>query len=194
MLFFQRTEFVRRNASRISRVFRLTTAEFKVVVLLCFFLTFGIVNAIYFSLYSRNYNFVLSLALEYFSCELNGNASCENKMESCEVHRDEIQRYRYYGLANTSYFLMGLLTISNFLFAIHVKQLKGQVRIFSMKAASKFRSTLNHSRGAANHSKQSKDSDQFITRFSVSMCVQHFLLSLCLLYISVYLCSIAKCS
>ena len=123
------------------------------MVLLCFFLTFGIVNAIYFSLYSRNYDFVLSLGLEYFYCELDGYK------ESCEVHKDEIQRYRYHGLANTSYFLMGLLTISNFLFAIHVKQLKGQVRRFSVKAASKFRSTLNQSRAAANHSKQSKDSN-----------------------------------
>ena len=138
-------------SSKMSRLLRLSTAEFKVVILLCFFLTFGVVNAIYFSLYSRSYDFVLSLALEYFYCQRNGYD------ESCEAHKEEIETNRYHGLANTSYFLMGLLTISNFLFAIHVKQLKGQVRRMSVRAVSRIRSTLNVSRGVT-HSKQSRDS------------------------------------
>jgi len=118
------------------------------VALLCFFLTLGVVNAIYFSLYARNYDYILSLAIEYSACQANGLDP------SCETHKDEIQKNRYHGLANTSYFLMGMLTISNFLFAIHVKQLRGQIRRFSTKAVSRFRSTVNP---GAIHSKQSKE-------------------------------------
>lgn len=109
-------------------------------------------NAIYFSLYSRSYDYVLSVALEYVICQLDGYEA------SCEVHKDEIEKNRYHGLANTSYLLMGLLTISNFLFAIHVKQLKVQVRRLSVKAASKFRSTVNPSRVGVTPSKQSNNS------------------------------------
>ena len=132
--------------SKISRLLRLTTAEVKVVVLLCFFLMFGVVNAIYFSLYARSYDFVLSLALEYTICQSTGHNN------SCEVHKDKIEENRYHGLANASYFLMGLLTISNVLFAIHMKQLKVHVRRLSVKAVSRFRST---SRGGS----QSKSRD-----------------------------------
>ena len=88
----------------------------------------------YFSLYARNYEFLISLSTEYILCQAKG------RNDSCEIHKDEIQEYRYHGLANTCYLLMGMLTISNLLFAVHVKQLKGQIRKLSKKASATFRS------------------------------------------------------
>jgi len=113
---------------------KLTTPEVKMLALLCFFLVFGISNVVYFTLYARNYEFLISLATEYAVCHAYGQ---EN---ACEIHKDEIQDYRYHGLANTCYFLMAFLTISNLLFAIHVKQLKGHIHRLSVKASRKLRS------------------------------------------------------
>ena len=123
------------------------------LTLLCFFLVFGISTTIYFSLYARNYEFLISLATEYVVCQANGMNN------SCEVHKDEIQKYRYHGLANTCYLLMGMLTISNLLFAVHVKQLKGQVRRLSKKASATFRSfSIKEMRAtAANNNKPSEE-------------------------------------
>jgi len=103
------------------------------LALFCFFLVFGISNLIYYSLYARNYEFLISLATEYTICQASG------RNDTCETHKEEIQQHRYHGLANTCYFLMAFLTLSNLLFAIHVKQLKGHIRRLSTKASRKLR-------------------------------------------------------
>jgi len=140
---------------------KLTTPEVKMLALLCFFLVFGISNTIYFSLYARNYEFLMSLATEYAVCQANG------RNDSCEVIKDEIQGYRYHGLANACYFLMGLLTVANLLFAIHVKQLKGQMRKLSVNVSQKLRSfsrketnstVTNSKRSNESYNKSSRDS------------------------------------
>lgn len=143
---------MQRNASKLGKLLRLTTAELKIVALMSFFLTFGVVTAVYLCLYARNYEYVLSLAVKYVYCQLDG------MNPSCEKYRYEIERNRYHGMANASYLFMGIMAISNLLFAIHMKQLKTQVRRLSVKAASKLRTTLNQSRNGATQSKQSRDS------------------------------------
>ena len=126
--------YIEKKSTKASGFFKLSTPEVKLLALLCCFLVFGISSIVYFSLYARNSEFLISLVSEYIFCQANG------KNDSCETIKDEMQEYRYHGLANTCYLLMGMLTISNLLFAVHVKQLKVQIRRLSTKASRTFRS------------------------------------------------------
>ena len=87
-----------------------STAETKILVILCYYAIFGIVALIYFALASADLNEFIDAILEYFICEGAGL--------QVECDRSQFEQYTYFGLVMFTVFLLGLLPCVNLVFVI----------------------------------------------------------------------------
>ena len=98
---------------------RISTAEKKLLFILSYYVVFGIVILIYFSLSSNDEDIFLDAAETYFICEASGNAS------SCS--RSEFEQYTHPILATATYLLMGLIPVFILIFTVNWSQTSARI-------------------------------------------------------------------
>ena len=94
--------------------------EVKILILLSYFIIFGIMTLVNFSVSINEANPFLDDLFRYFACQLGG------LNPDCEVIRQQFERHSKPELSTTTYVLIGLITWVYVLFAIqaqHVKKL-----------------------------------------------------------------------
>ena len=122
-----------------SRSWNISTAETKILVILCYYAIFGIVSLTYFALAIADLDEFMDAILEYLVCEGAGS--------QVECDRSQFEQYTYFGLVMLTFLLPGFLPCVNLVFVIKWTAAKIFCRNIWVKlctrVASKYLSTDN---------------------------------------------------
>ena len=88
----------------------ISTAETKILVILCYYAIFGIIALTYFALASADLDEFTDAIEEYFVCEGAGS--------QVECDRSQFEQYTYFGLVVATVLLLGFLPCVNLIFVI----------------------------------------------------------------------------
>jgi len=89
-------------------------------MLSCFFIIFGVVALINLSISIRDTDIILDRLLVYFACQAKGY----NADNTCSAEYNNLEMVLKPELNTATYFLLGLVPWSNFLFVIQVSDIK----------------------------------------------------------------------
>ena len=93
-----------------SRSWKISTAETKILVVLCYYAIFGIIALSFFAISSAEQEEFINAIEEYFICEGAGS--------QMECDRSQFEQYTYSGLVITTFVLLGFLPCVNLIFVI----------------------------------------------------------------------------
>lgn len=99
---------------------KFSVPEVKILILLCYFIIFGIITLINISITNRDSNVILDRMLDYFDCQARGS-SADNM---CSEEFDELDSYSKSELNGVTYILLCFIPWSNLLFAIKFSHIK----------------------------------------------------------------------
>ncbi|XP_065890808.1 uncharacterized protein [Dysidea avara] len=123
--------------------------EVKILLLLSYFIVFGIVSLVNFSISINEADPFLNDLFKYFACHLSGyNPECEDIRQDFEKHLKP-------GLSGTTYLLLALITWVHLLFAIQAQDVKKKVK----SIITRYRSTLKFSSQETNSFSDKSSSD-----------------------------------
>ena len=94
--------------------------EVKILILSCYFIIFGIIGLIDYSINIGNSNFFQDALSDYFACQIFG----VSPSHTCNAEFDRLTSHVYPGLSNTAFFSWSLLPWLNLLFAVQVSDIK----------------------------------------------------------------------
>ena len=116
---------MRRDSKYLKYFISFSVPEVKILILSCYFIIFGIIALVNFSVSIRDSDIQEDRLLAYFVCQARGT----NNNNTCNEEYDEVQMILSLRetLNNAVYFLMGLLPWLNLLFAIQVRYVKKRV-------------------------------------------------------------------
>ena len=106
-------------------VCNISTAENKVVLVLCYYALFGLVTLTTFSVEYAHQELQYTAIQQYFVCEAAGSGQ--------ECDRSSFDSLGYHGLVLVGYFLLGLLPVVNLTFVINWTVAKASYKHFWMK-------------------------------------------------------------
>ena len=92
-------------------VWKISTAETKIIVVLCYYALFGIVALSFFSLETAQQDDQIMAVQQYFVCEAAGSG--------VECDRSGFDRFEIHGLVVLVYILLGLIPAVNLTFVIN---------------------------------------------------------------------------
>ena len=121
----------------------------KILLLLSYFIVFGIISLVNFSISINEADPFLDDLFKYFACHLFGNNP------ECEDIRQDFEKHLKPGLSGTSYLLLALITWVHLLFAIQAQDVKRTVK----SVIKRYRSTLKFSSQQTNSSSDNSISD-----------------------------------
>ena len=98
--------------------------EVKILILSCYFILFGIMACINYSVSIRDANIILERLLDYFACQAYGYSADH----TCHAEYDRLRLILKPELNNITYFLVGLLPWLNLLFAVQVSDIKKAIQ------------------------------------------------------------------
>ena len=97
----------------------------KILILSCYFILFGTIGLINFSIYIRDADVILDRLVDYFACQAIGYSADH----TCSVEYDRFRSYLQPELESTTAFaLQGLLPWFNLLFAVQVSDIKKTIQ------------------------------------------------------------------
>ena len=109
--------------------------EVKILLLLSYFIVFGITSLVNFSISINEANPFLDDLFRYFECNLFGSDP------KCEDIRQDFEKHLKPGLNSATYILLALITWVHLLFAIQAQDVKKTVK----SVIKRYRSTLKFS-------------------------------------------------
>ena len=124
-------------------VWKLSTAETKIVVVLCYYALFGLVALSYFSVESAYQEEQFQVIQQYFVCEAVGSGT--------ECDRSGFDNFGYHGLTILAYLMLGLLPAVNLTFVINWTAASESCKHFWTKHFSK--TTISQANMANNQNK-----------------------------------------
>ena len=110
-----------------SRKWKISTAETKIILVLCYYAVFGIVAMSYMSVEIGEQEDEITAITEYFICEAVGSG------HGAECDRSGFDHFGYHGLIVLVYWLLGLIPVINLVFVINWTVTKESVRHNWMK-------------------------------------------------------------
>ena len=115
---------MRRDSKYLKYFISFSVPEVKILILSCYFIIFGIIALVNFSVSIRDSDIQEDRLFAYFVCQARGTNN-----NTCNEEYDEVQMILSLRetLNNAVYFLMGLLPWLNLLFAIQVRYVKKRV-------------------------------------------------------------------
>ena len=108
------------TSSLKSGVWKISTAESKIILVLCYYALFGMVALSYFSIGAAKQGDEVTAITDYFLCEAVGSG------EECD--RSGFEDFGYHGLAVLAYFLLGFIPFVNLIFVINWTVAKATVK------------------------------------------------------------------
>ena len=124
MFFTQRHQLFERKKSKYFCFISFSVPEVKILIISCYFIFFGILALISFSLTIRDADAKLEKLLDYFVCHSVGY----NANHTCHAEYDAMESIAKPELNSATYFLLGLLPWTNLLFAIQVSDIKNALQ------------------------------------------------------------------
>ena len=121
-------------------VWKLRTAEAKVIIVLCYYALFGLVALSYFAVESAYQGEQLQAIQQYFVCEAVGSGT--------ECDRSGFDNFGYHFLTILAYLMLGLLPTVNLTFVINWTAASQSCKRFWMKHFSK--TTISQANTANN--------------------------------------------
>ena len=112
-----------------SRSWIISTAQTKILVILCYYAIFGIVALTYFALAIADLDEFMDASLEYLVCEGAGS--------QVECDRSQFEQYTYFELVMLTFLLLGFLPCVNVVFVINWAAAKNFCRDIWMKLSSR---------------------------------------------------------
>ena len=110
-----------------SRKWKISTAETKIILVLCYYAVFGIVAMSYMSVEIGDQEDEITAITDYFVCEATGSDN------GVECDRSGFDHFGYHGLIVLVYWLLGLIPVINLVFVINWSVTKESVRRNWMK-------------------------------------------------------------
>ena len=114
---------MRRNSKYLKYFISFSVPEVKILILSCYFIIFGIIALINFSISIRDSDILVDKLFAYFVCQARGT----NNNNTCYEEYDKLKMILRTNLNIATYFLMGLVPWLNLVFAIQVRQVKKRV-------------------------------------------------------------------
>ena len=121
-------------------VWKLSTAETKIIVVLCYYALFGLVALSYFAVESANQEEQFQAIQQYFVCEAVGSGT--------ECDRSGFDNFGYRGLIVLADLMLGLIPTVNLTFVINWTAAKKSCKHFLKKHFSK--TTISQASMASN--------------------------------------------
>ena len=103
-----------------SGVWKISTAEIKIIIVLCYYALFGIVALSNFSIEIGERENTTEAITQYFFCEAVGSGA--------ECDRSGFDHFGHHGLAVLVYLLLGLIPVINLIFVINWSATKESVK------------------------------------------------------------------
>ena len=119
------------------QVWKISTAETKIILVLCYFALFGLVSLSYFAIETANQDDVLVAIQQYFVCEAVGSGT--------ECDRSGFDHFGLHGLTVFVYLLLGLIPAVNLTFVINWTAAKESCKHFWIKYFPNLKTTTNQS-------------------------------------------------
>ena len=102
------------------RIWKISTAETKIILVLCFYALFSIIALTYFSIGVAHQEDEASAIQQYFICEATGSGM--------DCDRSGFDHFGYRGLAVLFYWLLGFIPAVNLIFVINWTMAKASVK------------------------------------------------------------------
>ena len=110
-------------------MWKLSTAETKIILVLCYYALFGIVALSYFAVESSKQDDLFLAIQQYFVCEAVGSGM--------ECDRSGFETYNYHFLTILVYMMLGLIPAVNLTFVINWTAARASCKRFWMKYSPK---------------------------------------------------------
>ena len=120
----QRHQLFERKKSKYFYFISFTVPEVKILILSCYFIIFGIVALINYSISIRDSDIILDKLLDYVACQAYGYSADY----TCHAEYDRLRSYLKPELNASTHCLLGLLPWLNLLFAVQVSDIKKAIQ------------------------------------------------------------------
>ena len=122
-MYLQRRQLFEKKKSKCFLI-SFSVPEVKILILSCYFILFGIMALINYSVSIRDADIIVERLLDYFVCQAYGYSADH----TCYAEYDRFRSVLKPEFNSTTYFLVGLLPWLNLLFAIQVSDIKKVVQ------------------------------------------------------------------
>ena len=120
IIFPQKRQLFQNKKSKYFYIISFSVPEVKILILSCYFILFGTMGLINFSINIRDADIILDRLLDYFACQASGYSADH----TCSAEYERFRTHLQLELNSTTYALLGLLPWFNLLFAVQVSDIK----------------------------------------------------------------------
>ena len=99
----------------------ISTAEKKLLVVLCYYIIFAVTALIAFCLYTARRDTLIAATMQYFACEATGHVPGRCDRASFQQHNDN------WWLSCVIYILLGFIPTVNLIFVVNFGEVQGKI-------------------------------------------------------------------